>query len=48
MTDLSDGREVSILKWSTRGRGLCRTTSWIYEVGKGVKGAQAEEGIVWT
>jgi hypothetical protein len=48
MIDLSDGRKVGILKWSTRGRGVCRTTSRIYEVEKGAKGAQVEEGIVWT
>jgi hypothetical protein len=48
MADLLDGRKVSILKWSTRGRGLCRITSRIYKVGKGAKSAQAEEGIVWA
>jgi hypothetical protein len=48
MTDLSDGREVGTLKWSTRGRDVCRTTSRIHEVRKGVKGAQVVEGVVWT
>jgi hypothetical protein len=37
MADLSDGRAISILKWNTRGRGLCRTISQIYEVEKGAK-----------